>query len=136
MNKYIICLCLIASISCIDMDAAVKYLVSHAKPKSVHLCAGYVARALHAGGFKFRDQSAAYQYRTNGILTSIGYKEIPKPSSFKKGDITITERNSHHKYGHMAMYSGKQWISDFKQRSEFVYDRKTQPPVHYYRYSK
>ena len=136
MNKYIICLCLIASISCIDMDAAVKYLVSHAKPKSVHLCAGYVARALHAGGFHFKNQGAAYQYRTKGILKSIGYREISKPKSFKKGDITITERNSYHKYGHMAMYSGKQWISDFKQKSEFVYNKKTQPPVHYYRYGK
>ena len=136
MNKYIICLCLIASIYSVNIDAAVKHLESHAKKKSVHLCAGYVARALHAGGFKFTDQSAAYQYRTNGILTSIGYKEIPKPSSFQKGDITITERNSAHPYGHMAMYSGKQWISDFRQNSEFVYNKKTQPPVHYYRYSK
>ena len=136
MNKYIICLCLIASIYSVNIDAAVKHLESHAKKKSVHLCAGYVARALHAGGFKFRDQNAAYLYRTNGILTAIGYKEIPKPKSFQKGDITITERNSAHKYGHMAMFTGKQWISDFKQNSEFVYDKKTQPPVHYYRYSK
>ena len=136
MNKYIICLCLFVSIYSVNIDAAVKYLVSHAKPHSVHLCAGYVAAALHAGGFKFKNQGAAYQYRTNGILKSIGYREIPKPKSFKKGDITITERNSAHKYGHMAMYSGKQWISDFKQSSEFVYDKKIQPPVHYYRYSK
>ena len=32
-----------------------------------------------------------------------------------------------------TMYSGTQWISDFKQKSEFVYSR-YQPPVHYYRY--
>ena len=134
MQKYIICLCLIASIYSVSIDAAVKYLKSHAKPHSVHLYVGCVAAALHAGGFKFKNQDAPYQYRTNGILKSIGYREIPKPSSFKKGDITITENNSAHKYGHMAMYTGKQWISDFKLRSEFVYDKKTQPPVHYYRY--
>ena len=136
MRKYIIYLCIIASIYSVNIDAAVKYLESHAKPYSVHLYAGYVAAALHAGGFKFTNQDAAYQYRTNGILKSIGYREIPKPSSFKKGDITITDKNSAHKYGHMAMFTGKQWISDFKQSSEFVYDKKTQPPVHYYRYGK
>ena len=134
MSKYIIFLCLIVAIYSANIDAAVKYLESHAEKHSVHLCAGYVARALHAGGFQFKDQSAAYKYREKKILEAIGYKEISKPSSFKKGDITITEKNSAHKYGHMAMYSGKQWISDFKQRSEFVYDKKTQPPVHYYRY--
>ena len=134
MKKLIIFFCIIACIFSVNLDAAVDYLVKHAKKKSVHLCAGYVAAALIHGGFKFQKQSAAYKYRDNGILLKIGYKEISKQKTYKKGDITITERNKAHKYGHMAMWSGKKWISDFVQNSEFVYSKSTQPPVHYYTY--
>ena len=134
MNKFII-LCIIVTIYCGDINKAVDHLIKHAKSKSVHLCAKYVADALAAGGFKFTRQGSAYQYRTNGILTKIGYKEISKPSSFQKGDITVTDRNSAHPHGHIAMWSGSNWISDFKQRSEFVYSS-SQPKVHYFRYQK
>ena len=133
MNKAIIYLCLFAFIYSIDMDAAVNHLVSHAHKTSTHYCAAYVASALKAGGFKFQNQASAYMYRSNGILVSIGYKEISKPSSFQKGDITVTDRNSAHVHGHIAMWSGKQWISDFFQNSEYVYGS-NQPPVYYYRY--
>ena len=51
----------------------------------------------------------------------MGYKEISKPSSFKKGDITVTGRNSYHAYEHIAMWSRSKWISDFFQNSEYVY---------------
>ncbi len=133
MNKFII-LCIIASIFCKgDINKAVSHLVRNAKGRSVGLCAKYVADALQAGGFKFTRQASAYMYRTNGVLKKIGYKEISKPSSFHKGDITVTDRNSAHPHGHIAMWSGSQWISDFKQNSEFVYS-KSQPKVHYFRY--
>ena len=117
------------------MDAAVTHLINHAQPSTVGLCAGYVADALEAGGFKFVRQVSAYQYRTNKILTGMGYKEIQKPSSFKKGDITVTDKNSYHEHGHMAMWSGSNWISDFIQISEYVY-RANQPPVYYFRYEE
>ena len=133
MNKLIICLCLCSFIYAIDMNAAVSHLKSHAKSSTTGWCAAYVADTLEAGGFRFQRQGSAYQYRTNGILVGIGYKEIPRPSSFQKGDITVTEGNGAHPHGHMAMWSGTNWISDFVQNSEFVY-RVSQPPVHYFRY--
>ena len=116
-----------------DIDKAVNHLVSNAKPKSSNWCAKYVANALEAGGFKFTRQSSAYLYRTNGVLTNIGYREIPKPSSFVKGDITVTDKNRYHVDGHIAMWSGSQWISDYFQKSEYVYAN-NQPPIYYYRY--
>lgn len=72
-------------------------------------------------------------YHTNGILNTLGYKEIDLQIPFQKGDISITESNSAHPDGHIAMWSGEQWISDFIQQSEFVFNN-NQPPVHYYRY--
>ena len=135
MNKLIICLCLFAFIYSIDMDAAVRHLINYAHASSIGYCAAYVADALEAGGFRFTRQASAYMYRSNGILKGIGYNEISKPSSFQKGDITVTDRNSAHPHGHMAMWSGSNWISDFVQRSEFVY-ASSQPPVYYFRYGK
>ena len=135
MNNIIIYLSLISFVLSVNMDAAVNHLISHAQPSTIGLCAAYVHNALEAGGFILARQPSAYQYRTNGILTGIGYKEIQKPSSFKKGDITVTEKNNYHEHGHMAMWSGSNWISDFVQCSEFVY-RENPPPVHYFRYEQ
>ena len=133
MKRIIISLSLILSVFSIDMDKAVQHLISHANAKSTGWCARYVANALQAGGFSFQRQGSAYLYHTNGVLKGMGYREIRKPSSFRKGDITVTERNSRWEYGHIAMWSGSIWISDFRQTSEFVYAY-NQPPVHYYRY--
>lgn len=47
--------------------------------------------------------------------------------------ILLTEGNGAHPHGHMAMWNGTNWISDFVQNSEFVY-RVSQPQVHYFRY--
>ena len=126
-------LCLLSNIFSVDIDSAVRHLVANSAANSKGWCAKYVANALVAGGFKFERQASAYMYHTKGIMTKMGYKEISKPSYFQKGDITVTEKNSNHPHGHIAMYSGTQWISDFRQKSEFVYS-KNQPPVHYYRY--
>ena len=133
MNKAIIYLCLFAFIYSIDMDAAVNTLIKNAHKTSTHYCAAYVAKALKAGGFQFKAQGSAYMYRTKGVLVGMGYVEIPKPKEFKKGDITVTDRNKAHPHGHIAMWSGKKWISDFVQNSEKVY-RNDQPPVYYYTY--
>ena len=124
---------LFACVFSVSIDDAVNYLVSHANSQSVRRCAAYVANALQAGGFRFTRQNSAYMYRTNGVLNSIGYRQIERPGSFKKGDITVTDRNSAHPDGHIAMWSGNEWISDFVQHSEFVY-KSNQPPVYYYRY--
>ena len=133
MKKIILLLCLLASILSIDMDKAVSHLIIHCQPQTTHKCARYVADALEAGGFSFIRQEKACEYHTNGILTGMGYREIKKQNSYRKGDITVTECNSAHTAGHIAMWSGSAWISDFRQSSEFVYGS-NQPPVHYYRY--
>lgn len=131
--KKILILCLLSIIVSVDINKAVNYLVSHAQSKSTGWCAKYVANALEYGGFRFTRQGSAYLYRTNGVLVGMGYREIGKQNSYAKGDITVTDRNAYHPDGHIAMWSGSQWISDFFQTSEYVYS-KNQPPVYYYRY--
>lgn len=133
--RFVVVLCIIASIFTINFDAAVNYLVNNAQPNSIGKCGLFVHRALEAAGFHPYLPMSAYQYWSDGLLKNIGFNEIKKPSSFKKGDITVTESNASHPDGHMAMWTGKQWISDFVQNSEFVYSY-NQPPVHYFRYGK
>jgi hypothetical protein len=42
--------------------------------------------------------------------------------------------NAKHPHGHIAMWNGSNWVSDFVQKSEYVY-KKNQPPIYYYRYA-
>ena len=134
MNNVIISILVFELIFCQNIYDAADYLTRNSCKSSKGLCAKYVANALQYGGkFTFNRQSSAYMYHSNGILNRIGFREIGKPNSFKVGDITVTEKNKDHEHGHIAMWNGNQWISDFRQKSEFVYS-KNQPKVHYYRY--
>ena len=72
-------------------------------------------------------------YHSNGILSKIGFYEIEKQLIYIKGDITVTENNEEHQHGHIAIWSGTNWISDFILNSEFVF-KSNQPKVHYYRF--
>ena len=118
----------------INIEKAVEYLINHTNSKSTGNCAKYVSDALLVGGFSFTKQKSAYMYHSNGILNKIGFSEIEKPSSYQKGDITVTENNDMHEHGHIAMWCGSNWISDFVQNSEFVYNS-NQSKVHYYRFT-
>ena len=118
----------------INIENTVEYLINHANTQSTGNSAKYIADALLVGGFLFTRQKSAYMYHSNGILNTIGFYEIEKPSSYQKGDITVTENNEEHEDGHIAMWSGTNWISDYVQNSEFVYNS-NQPKVHYYRFT-
>ena len=104
----------------------------HAHQTSIGKSRFYMHRALLEAGFPSILPNTTYQYRSYGLLLRIGYTEINKPSYFVKGDITVTENNDSHPDGHIAMWNGKQWVSDFFQKSEFIYSY-NQPWVHYFR---
>jgi len=53
----------------------------------------------------------------------IGYQKItPDFNNPKLGDIYIIHRTKKHRYGHIAGFTGSQWVSDFKQTSYDVYN--------------
>jgi len=112
---------------------AADYAASHAHAKSTGYCAAYVADALLASGFSFTRQGSACQYHTNNILKNIGFKlQSSKPNPLKKGDIAVHGCNNAHPHGHIQIYNGSAWYSDFKQNSEHVY-ASSEPPIYYYR---
>ena len=114
---------------------AIAFLNKNASPRPTHWCARHVRMAMEAGGMKTDDRpNAACGYIR--WLPKIGWVPFRKRSEedLQPGDICVTDRNSSHKWGHIAMWNGKQWVSDFVQRSDVVYHRNT-PPNYYFRYS-
>lgn len=100
-------------------DAAVEYLVEHAKSHSKNSCALYVRHAISTGGCPtFGQPPSACDYDL--FLPDLGFNEAPQDGYVpQKGDIVVFSAIKGHKHGHICMYDGKQWVSDFKQRSMY-----------------
>ncbi|KAF2328460.1 peptidoglycan amidohydrolase family protein [Flavobacterium nitrogenifigens] len=101
-----------------DINKAVSYIESHAESQSLSKCATYVRLAIEAGGLKSNAQPRnALNYF--GILKQLGFKEL-QTTTYIKGDIVVFDAVTGHQYGHIAMWTGTEWISDFKQKSIIV----------------
>ncbi len=83
--------------------------------KSVGRCAMYVRKALQAAGYSFTPQSSAYQY-AHGTLVEAGFTRISSDNYVPQvGDVVVFNRTSKNPHGHIQIYDGSQWISDFRQ---------------------
>ncbi|OBQ57465.1 hypothetical protein VQ01_02315 [Tamlana sp. s12] len=112
-----------------NIDLAVKKLQENAKPKPLGKCGRFVRYALEAGfslernGLLGKTPGAAKDYDTFlrkkkfYLLDDISNLEEYAPM---KGDIAVFVAFQGviktHQYGHIQMYDGEKWISDFKQR--------------------
>lgn len=104
---------------------AAKNATSKASGKSKGLCARYVADALQGAGYKFTRNGSAYQYATNGTLKKIGFNQIPNEAPGQIGDIKVFSPIPGHPHGHIQIYNGKKWISDFLQAKDYPYGSET-----------
>ncbi len=93
-------------------------------------CARYVKKALIAGGVSaknsgiesaknygpwllennFKIVDSATTVRTGGVFTISGQQA---------GDVVVIQAAPHHVHGHMAMFNGTHWVSDFVQERGF-----------------
>lgn len=98
---------------------AVEYLTSHAKDHSQNACALYVRRAIGAGGCPtFLQPPSACDYEM--FLPDLGFVKVSEKGYAPQiGDVVVFSAIKGHKHGHICMYNGTQWISDFKQRSMY-----------------
>ena len=108
-----------------DVRNAVEYLQGHAKPGSTGYCAKHVREAMQAGGLNVNDRPG-YGGGYAEYLPKKGWREIPNNSRLLPGDVLVTlpftgSNGVSHKYGHIAMWTGTNWISDFVQNSRDVY---------------
>lgn len=82
---------------------------------SIGRCALYVRKALQSAGYKFTPQPSAYQY-AHGTLASAGFTKISNDNYKPQvGDIAVFNRTAKNPHGHIQIYDGKQWVSDFRQ---------------------
>ncbi len=114
-----------------DIDKAVNYINANAESGSVGKCALYVRKAINAGGIS-GSWGDAWQYIT--ALPTIGFTDLGNITDFKKGDIVVFNKTGDRKYGHIAMWTGSQWVSDFKQRSIIVHSDYNGKNYHVFRW--
>lgn len=110
-----------------DIDKIVSTAASRAGVKSQGKCATYVRQALQAGDLKKQIKGGlghAYQYAQ--ALPQIGFVPVGNINSVRpqKGDICVFPRYGSNSsggaaYGHVCIFTGTQWVSDFVQRTMF-----------------
>ena len=100
-------------------EKAAEYVTKNAEDKSVGLCAKYVRKAIVAGGIPLYQGGDAWSYKY--LLPILGFKKIEDVNDKKVGDIVVFQPIGKRYFGHIAMWNGRQWISDFKQRSIIVH---------------
>lgn len=106
---------------------SVKIAVSMAQKckttKSSHTCAKAVRQFINAGGLDTPGHPIAAQDYIE-YLPKIGFQLINTVQSnehfeAEPGDIAVMR---HWKYGHICMWDGSNWVSDFRQNRMYPYD--------------
>lgn len=101
-----------------NKQVAVSYLRSHALGHSHSDCAKFTREAIEAGGITLTRTHDAKDY--GPILLRAGFSEVPPGSTLWSGDVAVIQSYpGGNPSGHMTMYDGTQWISDFPQRSMY-----------------
>jgi hypothetical protein len=109
-------------------------------PHSIGHCAEYVRKAVEAGGVKLFHHISAKDYGTS--LVHVGFHKVVHTHAnahyhHRAGDVAIIQPIIGHPHGHITMFNGTSWISDFKQY-HCVYPghsyRQEKPPYAIYRY--
>lgn len=96
-------------------EKAATYVTSHVAGSSRSMCAWYVVKAMWRGGCPI-GLIPAYAY--DKTLPQMGFKEVPlNDYQPKVGDISVLPKNEKSLFGHIAIYNGKLWVSDFRQKS-------------------
>lgn len=118
---------------------AVQLLVQQSKPngRSLGHCAEYVRKAVEAGGVRLSRHLSAKDYGSSlaaaGFTTSPAFNE----TQAQLGDVAIVQPIEGHPHGHMCMFDGSYWVSDFVQ-TRGVYPgpayRRVKPAFSIYRY--
>ena len=101
-----------------NVDIAVEYIEKHASAHSGKKCATHVREALQAGGLIIYGLPIADAKDYGLALLKSGFIKTSGSALFaEKGDVVVIQNYpGGNPSGHIAMYTGEIWISDFKQR--------------------
>ena len=111
-----------------------QYLAKRGRGEQTY-CARAVRLALEAGGVTLASTRFAWQYGES--LISAGFTALdPAPVTYEMGDVVVIGKFPGNSFGHMAIYDGEHWVSDFVQKEIYpgpAY-RSKKPPYQIYRY--
>ena len=92
--------------------------------KSIDACAYYVRQAFERAfkkvtgrTFHMQQAPAAADYEPGLLKAGFRIINIDKGSKFKVGDVVIYQVTSTSPWGHIAVWTGEIWVSDYRQRS-------------------
>lgn len=93
-------------------------------------CARYVKKALIAGGASVKNSGIESAKDYGPWLLENGFKVVDNATTVRSGgvftisgqqvgDVVVIQAAPHHVHGHMAMFNGTHWVSDFIQEKGF-----------------
>jgi hypothetical protein len=118
------------------MDRLIDWIDSHAQLHSTHRCAASVRQAMEAAGIPTSGHPG-YAGDYGPFLQRHGAQAVD-PASYtpQAGDIAVFDKSADHPFGHVQVFNGQHWVSDFVQQGFSPYrDPATTPPVTVYRMS-
>ena len=122
-----------------NISKAIEYLENHLQSTSTGKCGTYVGNALIEAGFKIRNYNRdAYLFYYDDLLVNAGFKiigDLNNIPSFLPGDIMVNLNTTLHEYGHICMYNGSKWLSDFAQNTIHTYSNELDIPTYFFRYN-
>lgn len=116
----------------------IHWLDAHAHLHSEHRCAASVRQAMEAAGISTSDRPGSGDAGDYGPFLLRHGAHVVDPASYEPhaGDIAVFEKTEDHPAGHVQVYDGHQWVSDFVQHTFSPYrDQVSTPPVTVYRMS-
>ncbi|MGU0041766.1 hypothetical protein [Citrobacter freundii complex sp. 2025EL-00176] len=117
-----------------DKTAAANYAKSHAGGHSQKRCAEFTRKAIQAGGITLGHTYHAKDY--GSMLKSAGFSAIGQFEQPRVGDVVVIQPyEGGNPSGHMAIFDGQEWYSDFRQRDMWAGPgyRAAKPPYTIYR---
>lgn len=117
-----------------NKQTAISHVNSRAGEHSQHACATFTREAIEAGGIRIGSTNFAKDY--GPLLERQGFTKVHGGETVRAGDIIVIQASTASSSGHMAMFNGSIWVSDFRQNSD-VYPgpgyRKYKPAYQIYR---
>ena len=107
------------------------WMDAHALSRSSHHCAMYCRLGLEAGGISTEDRPRSGDAGDYGpFLLRHGAQTVPQDSYVPQvGDVVVFDKTDQHPYGHIEMYDGHHWVSDFMQHSFSPYHDEVSTPT-------
>ena len=99
-----------------DPNAAADYATDHAGSAPGGNCASAVREAIEAGGIEVAPTGSAKDYGPN--LETAGFQAVQATEDTyvpQKGDVVVFQNCTGHPDGHMQIYNGSHFVSDFTQ---------------------